>query len=147
VKATSDMEASADVQTNESQLERRTRELLLVSSERLAGATRSRLTQARFAAVAASEKRMRRQLQRWAPAGVAAAAALALVVVFVPHGARAPFSPASNVAVEDIDLLTSDLPLNADQDMDYDFYEWAVAQADNPAAAQPSTARAPATGV
>jgi hypothetical protein len=147
VNATSDMEASADVQTSESQLERRTRELLLASSESLAGATRSRLTRARFAAVAASEKRMRRQLQRWAPAGVAAAAAIALLVVFVPHGARGPLSPVSNVALEDIDLLSSDLPLNADQDMDYDFYEWAVAQADHPAAATPSDARAPAAGV
>jgi hypothetical protein len=143
------MEESADVQTGESQLERRTRELLLASSEGLAGSTRSRLTQARFAAVAASEKRMRRQLQRWAPAGVAAAAALALLVVFVPHGARTSFSPVSNVALEDMDLLTSDLPLNADQDqdMDYDFYEWAVAQTDHPAATQPSDARVPATGV
>ena len=144
MNVTSDMESSADVQANESQLERRTRELLLESSERLGGATRSRLTQARFAAVAASEKRVRRQLQRWAPAGVAAAA-LALLVLFVPHGARSPFSPSSNVAVEDIDLLTSDLPLNADQDMDYDFYEWAVAQTDHPATA-PSDVRAPATG-
>ena len=147
MKATSDVEAIADVQTGESQLERRTRELLVASSEALAGATRSRLTQARFAAVAASEHRMRRQLQRWAPAGVAAAAALTLLVVLLPHGARAPFSPVSNVALEDMDLLTSDLPLNADQDMDYDFYEWAVAQTDHPAQAQPSDARAPANGV
>ena len=48
---------------------------------------RSRLTQARYAALAARAHRAARyRLQRWAPAGAAVAAALALLVVFVPHG-------------------------------------------------------------
>jgi len=140
------MESSADVQAGGSEFERRTRALLVASSEELAGATRSRLTQARFAALAARGSRTQHRLQRWAPAGVAVAATLALLVVFVPHGARAPINSVSNVALEDMDLLSSDLPLSSDQDMDYDFYEWAVAQADQTAPLPPSQAKAPTTG-
>jgi hypothetical protein len=128
------------------EFELRTRELLRGSAERLSGATRSRLTQARYAALAAGESRTRYRLQRWAPAG-AAAAALALLVVFVPHGMRSPATPVSNGALEDLDLLASDVPLNSDQDMDYEFYEWAVDQAQNSAAPAPRPPGTPSAGV
>jgi hypothetical protein len=128
------------------EFERRARELLLGGAERLSGATRSRLTQARYAAIAAGESRARRRLQRWAPAGAAAAAALALLVVFMPHRVHSPSNPLANAALEDLDLLASDVPLSADQDMDYDFYEWAVAQAEPGASSAPGTPGAPSAG-
>lgn len=113
-----------------SDIERHARALLIGSTEALPGAVRSRLTQARHAALRARHARLRYRLQRWLPAGAVAAAALALLVVFIPHG-HAPVSPiVSGGGLDDIDLLSSDVPLNADQDVDYQFYEWAVEQAD-----------------
>jgi hypothetical protein len=114
-----------------SELEQRARALLVGSADNLPGAVRSRLTQARHAALASRHARVRYRLQRWLPAGAVAAAALALVVVFVPHGPRAPGNAAvplitNSSGVDEIELLSSSVPLNADQDVDYDFYEWAV---------------------
>lgn len=141
------MNSATDTDAGSTDFERRTRELLLSSADRLSGATRSRLTQARYAALAASKARVRYRLQRWAPAGAAVAAALALLVVFLPHPGRSPVNPMSNNALEDLDMLASDLPLNGDQDMDYDFYEWAVDQAEQGGAASaPHTPGAPSAG-
>jgi len=117
----------------ESELERRTRELLLESAEALPGAVRSRLTQARHAALSARSTPMRYRLQRWVPAGAMAAAALTLLVVFVPRH-HVVAGPGVGASIEDIDLLTSDVPLTGDQDVDYEFYEWAVAAANDPSA-------------
>lgn len=131
-------------------LEQRARALLLGSAENLPGAVRSRLTQARHAALAARHARVRYRLQRWLPAGAVAAAALALVVVFVPHGRHAPASVVnpliSNVAgVDEIELLSSGMPLNADQDVDDDFYEWAVAAANGAGAVHTTATNASGT--
>jgi hypothetical protein len=146
VNAASDTERGAELERDTEEFERQTRELLLASADQLSGATRSRLTQARFAAVAARPSRQHYQWRRWAPAG-AAAVAVALLVVFVPHGARTPVSPVANSALEDMDLLSSDLPLNGDPDMDYDFYEWAVAQANSGAVpVSQDASRPPSTG-
>lgn len=128
-----------------SEFELRTREVLRDSAERLGGATRSRLTQARFAALAARDSRTRYRLQRWVPAG-AAVAALALLVVFMPHRAHTPVAPVVSGALEDLDVLASDVPLSADQDMDYDFYEWAVGQAPPGAPDAPREQIAPSAG-
>lgn len=136
-----------DGQTGDSELERRTRALLLGSAENVPGAVRSRLTQARHAALAARHARLRYRLQRWLPAGAVAAAALALLVVFVPHGRHVAVSTAdpliNSSGVEEIELLSSDVPLNGDQDVDYDFYEWAVDAAKGGAS---GAAHATATG-
>ncbi len=140
------MNSASETDAGGAEFERRTRELLVGSVDRLSGTTRSRLTQARYAAIAAGQSRARYRLQRWAPAGAAVAAALALLVVFLPHGARSPINPVSNTALEDLDLLASDVPLNADQDMDYDFYEWAVAQAEPGASSAPRTPGTPSAG-
>lgn len=118
-------------QAMDGELEQRTRALLIGSADNLPGAVRSRLTQARHAALAARQARMRYRMQRWLPAGAVAAAALALAVVFVPHGHRAPINGTvplitNSSGVDEIELLSSDLPLNTDQDVDDDFYEWAV---------------------
>ena len=118
-------------QAMDSELEQRARTLLIGSADNLPGAVRSRLTQARHAALEARHARMRYRMQRWLPAGAVAAAALALLVVFVPHGHRAPINGAvplitNSSGVDEIELLSSELPLNTDQDVDDDFYEWAV---------------------
>lgn len=139
------MNSASDTDAGSSEFECRTRELLLGSVDRLSGTTRSRLTQARYAALAARQSRVRHRLQRWAPAGAAVAAAVVLLVVFVPHGARSPINPAAS-PFEDLEML-ADLPTSGDQDMDYDFYEWAVDQAQQGASSAPRTPGTPSAGV
>lgn len=112
--------------------ERRTRELLSASAEALDGHTRSRLTEARFAALGELEKRSSmprfRVPGRWLPAGALAAAAVLSLAVFI---VRPPGSPSAQLAdvspVEDAEILASnDEPdLYAD---DADFYEWAESE-------------------
>jgi ferric-dicitrate binding protein FerR (iron transport regulator) len=122
------------------EFERRARALLTQSAEQLPGAVCSRLTQARHAALAARSPREPAFARRWLPAGAVVAAALALLVLYVPHGRGLAENPVANAGLEDIELLTDNdaVPLNGDQDVDYDFYEWAAAEAD--------AASAPAVG-
>ena len=114
-----------------SEFEQRARALLEQSAEQLPGAVRSRLTQARYAALAAQPVRAPTFARRWVPAGAAVAAALALLVVYVPHMRHAAENPMANAGLEDIELLTDSdaVPLNGDQDVDDDFYEWAADEA------------------
>lgn len=113
--------------------EQRTRALLQQSADDLPGAVRSRLTQARYAALATRPEGLGRRAWRWAPAGALAAAALAVLVVVVPHGAAPPLNGLSTAPVEDIAMLTDTdaMPFSGDQDVDYDFYEWAAGEADS----------------
>jgi len=124
------------VEAGSSEFERRARALLTQSADQLPGAVRSRLTQARFAAVAARSVRAPSFARRWVPAGAAVAAALALLVLYVPHGRGLSENPVANAGLEDIELLTDNdaVPLNGDQDVDYDFYEWAANEADGASA-------------
>jgi hypothetical protein len=120
-----------DQEAGLTEFERRTRQLLLESAERLPGSVRSRLTQARYAALAARSSRQVPSLaRRWMPAGAVAGVVLALFVVLAPHGTgTAPVH--IGPALEDIDMLTDSdgLSLNGDQDVDFDFYEWAANEA------------------
>jgi uncharacterized membrane protein len=108
-------------------LERHARELLADSVARLPAGLRSRLTQARHAALEAHRSRRRHRAQRWVPAGAVVAAVVALMVVFLPHGTPSS-GDAVRASIEDIDLLTSDVPLTV-QESDFQFYEWAVDEA------------------
>ena len=123
-----------------SHFEQRTRELLLQSADALPGSVRSRLTQARYAALAAhSSKAAPSFTRRWMPAGAVAGVVLALFVVLVPHGSSnnmARLAMAGPPIIEDIDMLTDSdaLPLNGDQDVDFDFYEWAAEEANGASA-------------
>jgi hypothetical protein len=121
-----------EIEVGGSEFEQRARALLLQSAEDLPGAVRSRLTQARYAALAVRPGRAPSLARRWVPAGAAVAAALALLVLYVPHGRSSLENPAANAGLEDIELLTDNdaVPLNGDQDVDYDFYEWAAEEAD-----------------
>ena len=106
--------------------ENRTREVLGESVERLDGRTRSRLTQARHAALAQLERPARSWLRTYVPVG--ATAAVAALAVFVWTGRP----PAEAVVAEtgpayDMELLSdSDAPdFLADTD-ELEFYEWAA---------------------
>jgi hypothetical protein len=123
---------SPDLQHPDSEFERRTRELLEQSVEHLPGALRSRLTRARYAALAQQRARLPQIARRWAPAGAAVAAVAALLVVVLPRGAAPPTAAVlANSPIEDIEMLTDRdaVPLNSAPDEDYDFYEWAVDEA------------------
>jgi hypothetical protein len=120
-----------DTEAGGSEFERRTRALLMQSAEQLPGAVRSRLTRARHAALAARSVRAPSVTRRWMPLGAAVAAVLALLIVYVPHSRSPLENPVPGAGLEDIELLTDTdaVPLNGDQDVDYDFYEWAAAEA------------------
>jgi hypothetical protein len=113
--------------------EQRARQLLRDSVEGLPAHTRSRLTRARHAALATRPSWYWGSLRRWLPAGAGALAAATLAVLFLvgPRGE----SPGSNVLAsagpEDLEMLADSdaVQLGRDEDVDYDFYEWAASEA------------------
>ena len=118
--------------------ERNARTVLEESVRRIDGRTRSRLNQARQAAVAAAKKRAPwwRGFTLMPAAGAAAAAVLVMVVMWQrqPVG-ELPLLEASQVsaehpAVEDIDLLADGDAMEMMEGWDGSFYEWAAAQND-----------------
>jgi hypothetical protein len=128
---------SEEQDSGNSAFERSLRQSLLAGDEALDGRTRSRLTQARHAALEhGGLRRGTRAWSGWAPAGVAASVVLAIVVYINQRAVEAPAAVAVNgSALDDLDLLADAdaLELNAGPDageLDYDFYEWAAAAAD-----------------
>lgn len=115
--------------TDPTDFEKRTREVLEESAGRLDGRTRSRLTQARHAALAKLEQPGRARWRSYMPAGAAAAAAVLGVVMWsgpFKHGTPDP-SP-----VEDMELLADgDAPDFADDGVDLEFYEWAAGEVES----------------
>jgi hypothetical protein len=122
-------------------LELRARQVLEEGLSRLDGHTRSRLNQARQAALAAAAKPSylawahglvaRRALM---PAGATAVAVLLATFVLSggPHRATpVTDNPASSLEV--LDLVTDDDAMNLVEDNDDSFYEWAAAQGDSAA--------------
>jgi hypothetical protein len=106
--------------------EQRTQALLRESAEQLDGATSSRLTQARHAALAASEQRQSKTRYWLLPAtGVAAATVIAMVLT--NHSALETKQIVANVAVDavsidDMEIVTADDSLEFYRDVD--FYAW-----------------------
>jgi hypothetical protein len=117
-----------------SEFELRVRQALLDSSEAVDGATRSKLSYARHAALGAGGRRRRGWLglgwHSWAPAG-AAAAVLVTVLYVNQHGGIAPTSDLEMLADGDIYAMNTDV----EQEPDYEFYEWAAAASDGEAEA------------
>ena len=117
----------------ETEFERNARVVLAQSISRIDGRTRSRLNQARQAALAAAA-RPRRALW-WSgfglmPAASAAAAAL-LVTLVLWHREPAGIAPLpEGQSVEDMDLLADSEALDLIEGWDGPFYEWAAAQTD-----------------
>ena len=121
------------------EFERNARAVLEESVGRIDGRTRSRLNQARHAALEAAAAPRRAFWRRFVvmPAAGAAAAAVLVAIVLWPREPRpelplleAPHSVADHAGVEDIDLLADGEAMGLMEGEDGSFYEWAVAQAD-----------------
>jgi hypothetical protein len=115
-----------------SEFERRMQTALEDSVLRIDGRIRSRLNQARHAAVAAAEIRppfWRRFTLM--PAASAVAAAVLVTFVIWPHVHQAP-AEGGRASVEDMDLLADGDALDLVSDeSDGAFYEWAVDQTES----------------
>jgi hypothetical protein len=121
------------------EFERNARTVLEESVRRIDGRTRSRLNQARQAAVAVAAAR---RTSWWSgltlmPAAGAATAALLVAVVLwqrQPAGElpllEAPRAAAEHAGVEDMDLLADSEAMELMEGWDGSFYEWAAAQND-----------------
>jgi len=118
--------------TNE--LERRTRAVLQESLTRIDARTRSRLNQARHAALESAHRRpLAWRGFRLVPVTGSAVAAAALAVAFVLFAQRPHPIPSSAAgaqpSLEVLDLLADEDNLNLMEE-DHSFYEWAAAQGD-----------------
>ena len=108
--------------------EKRAKEVLDESAGRLDGRTRSRLTQARHAALARLEQPQRFGWRTYVPAGAAAGAAVLAVVMYTGRPNTDPATFATNTgAGEDMELL-ADAPDFVDDGEDLEFYEWAAGE-------------------
>jgi hypothetical protein len=118
--------------------ERRLQALLEESVQRVGGRARSRLTQARHAALAEAARSSRwralawtRPRLLWMPAAGAMAAAVLVAFVLWPHAPQGyPGVEANPTNVEDLDLVADREGMDLMQSGDGQFYEWAAAQAD-----------------
>ena len=114
--------------------ERHARGVLEESVRRIDGRTRSRLNQARHAALAAAQAKRPAWWRSFTlvPAAGAAAAAVLVAVMFFHQQAAAPLPVLTGqhgaVAAEDIDLLADSDGLDLMEGWDGQFYEWAAAQ-------------------
>jgi hypothetical protein len=119
--------------TDDQAFERRARQLLLDSAEALPAVTRSRLTRARYAALSSRPSWSRRLSRHWMPAGAGALAAAVVAVMFVvmPHGENPAVNPLVGATPEDFEMLADSeaVQLGPDDEVDYDFYEWAASEA------------------
>jgi hypothetical protein len=113
--------------------ERNARAVLQESVTRIDARTRSRLNQARHAALEAAATPRRRWLSPFAlmPAGAVAAALLVTVVLWHGRsGIDTPMLDARATPVEDVDMLADGEALDLVEGGDGSFYEWAAAQTD-----------------
>ena len=120
--------------------ERQVHDLLEESVQRVGGHARSRLNQARHAALAEAARHrgwylparaaawVRRPLL-WMPASGAVAAAVLVAFVLWPHAPQGyPATEVNHTTVEDLDLLADRDGMDLMQGGDGQFYEWAMAQ-------------------
>ena len=107
--------------------ERRTREVLGESVERLDGRTRSRLTQARHAALAGLEKpRTASWLRTYVPVGASAAVAVLAVVLWAGRP-PAETGVGDTGATYDMEMLAdAEAPDFLSDTDELEFYEWAA---------------------
>lgn len=111
-----------------SDFEKRAQEVLGESVSRLDGRTRSRLTQARHAALAQAEKPARQWLRSYVPAGAVAAAAVVAVVVYTGQPGTV-LQPDALGPVDDSELIADvDAPDFTEDGDDVEFYEWAAGE-------------------
>ena len=111
--------------------EKRTHEVLEESTARLDGRMRSRLTQARHAALAQLAQPVRHWWRAYVPAGAAAAVAVLAVVIWSGAPPSPPAGPAASPA-EDLELLAdAEAQAFVDDGEDLEFYEWAAGEAES----------------
>jgi hypothetical protein len=119
-----------------SEFERSARVVLEESVRRIDARTRSRLNQARHAALEAAGSRRRFSWRGLTLMPAAGAAAAALLVAFVlwQRPAQLPVSAAPEAqraaVAEDVDLLTDNDSIDLMEGWDGSFYEWAAAQSE-----------------
>jgi hypothetical protein len=117
------------------EFERNARVVLERSISRIDARTRSRLNQARQAAVAAAASRRRPLWLRGPMLMPATGAAMALLVALVlwhrePSRIEMPIAEVQTSSVEDMDLLADGEALDMLEGWDGPFYEWATSQTD-----------------
>jgi hypothetical protein len=113
------------------EFEKRSREVLEESTARLDGATRSKLTQARHAALEQIERPARAWWRSYAPAGALAAAAVFAAVLVTRREDEGQLRGQEGDEFEDLELLAdADAPDFLGEHEDEDFYEWAAGEAD-----------------
>jgi hypothetical protein len=107
--------------------ERRAQAVLQESAERLDGRTQSRLTQARHAALdAARRPGGSRKPYMWIPAGVAAAAALSVLLLTDAEQVASPSAAQLAAApIDEFDIIAAEDSLEFYRDVD--FYAWLAA--------------------
>jgi hypothetical protein len=126
----------------ETDFEHRLQALLEESVQRVGGRARSRLTQARHAALAEAVRSSRWRPLRalawsrprllWMPTAGAMAAAVLVAFVLWPHAPPVyPGVEANPSSVEDLDLVADREGMDLMQSGDGQFYEWAMAQSDD----------------
>ncbi len=107
------------------ELEKRSAELLREGAQNLSGHVRSRLNQARHAAVEEA-RHSRASWRLWAPAGgLAAAVVLAFVIGSRPSQQESPVAAAPSAeqsAMDDLDLLAGNESFELLEDLE--FYAW-----------------------
>ncbi|HYM35216.1 MAG TPA: hypothetical protein VET48_07435 [Steroidobacteraceae bacterium] len=109
--------------------EQRAQALLRDSAERIDGRTRSRLTQARHAALDAIRERQKNPLRWFAPVGAIATAAVVAMIVMNPM--RHPLVDPTIAAADELEIVTSEDSLEFYRDVE--FYAWLADADDNPA--------------
>ncbi|HTY49909.1 MAG TPA: hypothetical protein VMB48_09480 [Steroidobacteraceae bacterium] len=140
------MDTVSDTGTGEfEQFERNARAVLEYGLMHVDAHVRSRLNQARQAALAHKAPAHPPAWFTWGlmPATGAVAAAVVALVLLSPHPQAVPVADTPASALDVLDLVTDDDALSLMQDDDHTFYEWAAAQDAGGAA---GTARAAGTG-
>ena len=115
--------------TDPTEFEKRTQEVLEESAARLDGRTRSRLTQARHAALAQLEQPARHWWRSYVPAGAAAAVAVLAVVMWSGTVDRSRRRQARSKTWSCWPM--SDAPDFVDDGDDLEFYEWAAGEVES----------------
>jgi anti-sigma-K factor RskA len=123
-------------QDSHSEFEQHAREVLEESVTRIDGRVRSRLTQARFAAIEEARRSRRpfwRGLTLFPVSGAVAAALMVAIVLWTGRADRSalPMADVPQATMEDIDLLADAEAFELVEEWDGAFYEWAVAQSES----------------
>ncbi len=109
------------------ELERRSRAAFDESVASLPAETRSRLARSRALALAELRERRVNWRSAWVPAGVAAAAALASVLILTGDERAANATGPALAAIEDLDIVTDGEDLAMFEE-DVEFYAWAAGE-------------------